>query len=359
MLSRFAFLKGDDAAHRSATQKRRRTVQVKDRHPLIPSREMRWKLRTVGRTEADPHIGDHDIVEASRALLETHHIDIIPENERRGRPRDQFTLWFAANASVVAFVLGGLAIAFGLNLFWALVAIVVGNVLGAVLVSYHAWQGPRLGVPQMIQSRGQFGFYGAGFIFLASILLDVGYMAASQVLQGQALNLWAPSVSIPWWIIIATIPAVVVAIFGYRWIHNVQKVMTAIFIVVIAIALIQAALYGPVAHESLGFGLSSFPIFIAVIGLVFMNMLSWAPYVSDYSRYLPVDVSFRRTFWAIFSGQIRRWFRSWRSEPGSPPWSLTPPQTRSAPFHGWRESGSSSSWPSARWRELRSTLTPG
>jgi len=35
-----------------------------------------------------------------------------------------------------------------------------------------------------------------------------------------------------------------------------------------------------------------------------MNMLSWAPYVSDYSRYLPVDVSFRRTFWAIFSGQI-------------------------------------------------------
>ena len=256
------------------------------------------------QTKADLHIRDHDIVEASRALLETHHIDIIPENERRGRPRDQFTLWFAANASVVAFVLGGLAIAFGLNLFWALVAIVVGNVLGAVLVSYHAWQGPRLGVPQMIQSRGQFGFYGVGFIFLASILLDVGYMAASQVLQGQALNLWAPSVSIPWWIIIATIPAVVVAIFGYRWIHNVQKVMTAIFIVVIAIALIQAALYGPVAHESLGFGLSSFPIFIAVIGLVFMNMLSWAPYVSDYSRYLPVDVSFRRTFWAIFSGQI-------------------------------------------------------
>jgi hypothetical protein len=49
MLSRIAFLKGDDAAHRSATQKRRRTVQVKDRHPLIPSREMKWKLRTAGR----------------------------------------------------------------------------------------------------------------------------------------------------------------------------------------------------------------------------------------------------------------------------------------------------------------------
>ena len=35
-----------------------------------------------------------------------------------------------------------------------------------------------------------------------------------------------------------------------------------------------------------------------------MNMLSWAPYVSDYSRYLPRDVSFRRTFWAIFGGNV-------------------------------------------------------
>ncbi len=30
----------------------------------------------------------------------------------------------------------------------------------------------------------------------------------------------------------------------------------------------------------------------------------WAPYVSDYSRYLPRDVSFRRTFWAIFGGNV-------------------------------------------------------
>lgn len=254
------------------------------------------------RTGDMPEMGDHNIVDSSRALIETHHIDIIPENERYGHPRDQFTLWFAANANVVNFVLGGLAIAFGLNLFWAIAAIVVGNVLGTLLTSFHAWQGPRLGVPQMIQSRGQFGFYGAGFILLASILLDVGYMAAQQALQGQAMHLWIPSVSIPWWIIIVTIPAVAVAIFGYRWIHNVQKLLTVIFIVVIVVALIQAASYGPVAHKYLGFGLSSFPIFIAAVGLFFMNMLSWAPYVSDYSRYLPVNVSFQRTFWAIFSG---------------------------------------------------------
>jgi nucleobase:cation symporter-1, NCS1 family len=238
------------------------------------------------------------------AVIESHHIDIIPETERTGRPRDQFTLWFAANANVLNFVLGGLAIAFGLNLFWALAAIVVGNVLGALLTSLHAWQGPRLGVPQMIQSRAQFGFYGANFILLASIVLDIGYLAAQQVLQAQSMNLLVGSVSIPVWIIIVALPAVVLGIFGYRWIHRIQKVLTAVFFVIIVVALIQAASYGSLAPADRGFALSSFPIFIAVVGLFFMNMLSWSPYVSDYSRYLPRDVSFRQTFAAIFGGNV-------------------------------------------------------
>jgi purine-cytosine permease-like protein len=77
-----------------------------------------------------------------------------------------------------------------------------------------------------------------------------------------------------------------------------------VFVVVIVVAVIQAATYGSVLHQYRGTTLSSGPILIATIGLFFMNMLSWAPYVSDYSRYLPRDVSFRRTFWAIFGGNV-------------------------------------------------------
>jgi len=237
-------------------------------------------------------------------LVEQHHIGVIPDADRHGRPRDQFTLWFAANANVVNFTLGVLAIVFGLNLLWALVAIVVGNVLGMLLTALHAWQGPKLGVPQMIQSRGQFGFYGASFIILVSIVLDIGYLAASQVLQGDSLNLLWSSVSVQGWIIIITLPALALAIFGYKWIHQAQKVMTAIFAVVIVITLIQAATYGPVLHQYRGTHLSSGPVLVATIGLFFMNMLSWAIYVSDYSRYLPRNVSFQKTFWAIFLGNV-------------------------------------------------------
>jgi purine-cytosine permease-like protein len=70
--------------------------------------------------------------------------------------------------------------------------------------------------------------------------------------------------------------------------------------VVIVVALIQAAAYSHgVLKADRGFRLSSGPVLIAVIGLFFMNMLSWAIYVSDYSRYLPRNVSFGKTFWAI------------------------------------------------------------
>jgi len=147
-------------------------------------------------------------------LAEQHHVAIIPESERHGRPRDQFTLWFAANANVVNFTLGVLAIEFGLNLFWALVGIVAGNVLGMLLTALHAWQGPKLGVPQMIQGRGQFGFYGASFILIVSIVLDIGYLAASQVLPGDSLHLLASGLSVQVWIILVTIPALALAIFG-------------------------------------------------------------------------------------------------------------------------------------------------
>lgn len=257
---------------------------------------------------AGERLGGADSLAADEAtgqrVVEQHHVAIIPDADRHGRPRDQFTLWFAANANVVNFTLGVLAIFFGLNLFWALAAIVIGNVLGMLLTALHAWQGPRLGVPQMIQSRGQFGFYGASFILIVSIVLDIGYLAASQVLQGDSLNLLASSISVQGWIIIVTIPALALAIFGYKWIHQAQKVMTVIFAVIIVIALIQAATYGSVAKADRGFHLSSGPILIATIGLFFMNMLSWAIYVSDYSRYLPRNVNFARTFWAIFLGNV-------------------------------------------------------
>ena len=125
----------------------------------------------------------------SRGELETRSIDFVPADERHGRVRDQFTLWFAATMNVFNIVLGAIAVEITGNFWWAIFAFSLGTVLGLMLVGFHAMQGPRLGVPQMIQSRGQFGFYGAVFVFACSIVLDVGYLAAQLVIQAQAMNI--------------------------------------------------------------------------------------------------------------------------------------------------------------------------
>ena len=77
-----------------------------------------------------------------------------------GAPWQQFCFWFGGNVNVFNVVLGGVAVSIGLTFWWALIAITAGTMIGALLIALHATQGPRLGVPQSIQSRGQFGFYG-------------------------------------------------------------------------------------------------------------------------------------------------------------------------------------------------------
>jgi NCS1 family nucleobase:cation symporter-1 len=240
----------------------------------------------------------------SLARVEILSVDPVPPGERHGRVRDQFTMWFALNANIFPVVLGGVVVSMGLDFWWSCAAITAGIVVGLSLVGFHAIQGPRLGVPQMIQSRGQFGFYGAVLVFAASIVLDFGFLAAQLVIQADAMNLLVTSVSVPAWIAILTVPVVVLTIYGYDWIHRWQQWMTAVlgltFVVVLAQALARSHPGSPVV---LGTGHApTFAAFMSAMGLFVISMVSWAPYVSDYSRYLPADVSRPRTFWAVTIG---------------------------------------------------------
>src|SRR2546426_1297990 len=100
-------------------------------------------------------------VAAPAPTIEVHSIDYIPKSERHGKVTNQFTLWFLGNAEVATLAVGFIGISLGLNLFWVLVAIILGEVFGTFFMAFHSVQGPRLGIPQLIQSRPQFGYLGA------------------------------------------------------------------------------------------------------------------------------------------------------------------------------------------------------
>ena len=201
-------------------------------------------------------------------------------------------------------VLGGVTIEIGLTFWWALAAISAGTIIGALLIALHATQGPRLGVPQSIQSRGQFGFYGAAFMFPAVLALNIGFIAAQLVIQAQALSGVTSALTIPQWILILAVPALVIGIYGYRWIHGAIQVTAVVVTIALVIMAIQALRHGSLPASQASTAAPSPGLFLAGVALLTIDMLSFGPFVSDYSRYLPARINGRQLFWAIYAGNV-------------------------------------------------------
>jgi nucleobase:cation symporter-1, NCS1 family len=236
--------------------------------------------------------------------VENRHIDHIPAGARHGKPWHQFAFWFGSNVNVFNVVVGAVTVSIGLTFWWSLIAIAVGTLIGALLIALHATQGPRLGVPQTIQSRGQFGFYGSAFIFPAVLLINVGFIAACLVIQAQAMTGVASALSIPQWIVILAIPSVVIGIVGYRWIHRVMQATAVVVGVALVIMFAQGLEYGALPASETTWARPTSGLLLAGVALLVIDMLAYGPFVSDYTRYLPAATSGRRLFWAIYAGNV-------------------------------------------------------
>src|SRR6202035_6112782 len=164
-----------------------------------------------------------DAYKSVPASIEVGSIDYVPDGERHGGLASQFTLWLAANLQITAIVTGALAVVFGGDVFWSLVALLLGQLIGGAVIALHAAQGPQLGLPQMISCRVQFGIYGAVIPIVAVCLMYIGFSASGCVLAGQAVGELL-DVDDALAIGLFSICIVVVTLFGYRFIHLVGRV---------------------------------------------------------------------------------------------------------------------------------------
>jgi nucleobase:cation symporter-1, NCS1 family len=239
------------------------------------------------------------------AALERRTIDIIPLAERHGKPRDLFTIWFSSNIMPLTFVTGALAPAvFGLSFWWSLVAIVLGNAVGALFMALHSAQGPRLGVPQMIQSRAQFGYFGALIVVLVAVVMYVGFFASNLVLGGQSLNQLASGISVNTGIVICAVVSLVITIFGYDMIHAVNRYAIILFGGVMILSLIFIVGVHGLPSHFLSTGHYSNGGFLSAVSLGVLWQIAYAPYVSDYSRYMPPNNEAGSTFWMSYWGTV-------------------------------------------------------
>ena len=240
---------------------------------------------------------------STQPLIETRSIDFVPLTERHGKVWHLWPIWFVGDAHLATLATGALGISLGLNMFWSAVAILCGCALGTFFMAFHAAQGPQLGLPQMIQSRPQFGYRGALLVWVVALVTYVGYNAFNQVLGAHTMHELAGLPTGPT-MAIFTIASVGIALIGYDLIHRAQRVLAFALIAILAVFTVGAAIVVEWPAGQLDPHVFTAIPFLIQLFAAAAYQLSWSIYVSDYSRYLPPDVGVRAAFWWTFAGAM-------------------------------------------------------
>ena len=237
--------------------------------------------------------------------LEDKTIQPIPLNERHGKARDLFTIWFGSNIMIMTIVTGGLATTvFGLSFVPAIIGIIIGNLLGGIFMALHSAQGPQLGVAQMIQTRGQFGSFGALLIVVIVVVMYVGFFAANLVFGGEAMAAVSPGISVDAGIVIIGVVSVIATIFGYRLIHAYARVLSIAAGLALLLSFGWILMVDGLPANFLEQGNFNWVGFMGTVSVSALWQLAYAPYVSDYSRYMPQGTGSAPAFWASYSGCV-------------------------------------------------------
>ena len=225
--------------------------------------------------------------------------EFIPLSERHGKPRDLFTTWMSPNLEFATVFVGMIAVMFfGLNVWQALLAVTLGNLLGAISHGILGARGPLFGVPQMVISRIPFGWRGNAVpSTLNAVLAALGWFAVNSVTATFALT---TLLGWPLWLSLVLVVGaqIAVAFFGHNLIHAFHKAIFPFLVVAFILAFIWVVPNADIAAANSGNG--GIGGFLIAMGAAFGYASGWNPFASDYTRYLKPDVSKKAV--ALWSG---------------------------------------------------------
>jgi NCS1 family nucleobase:cation symporter-1 len=235
--------------------------------------------------------------------IETRSIEYVPLRERHGKVWHLWPVWFSGDANLATVATGVVGVALGGHLLWMVCAVIGGCLFGTFFMAFHSTQGPQLGLPQMIQSRPQFGYLGALLVWVVALIAYIGFNAFNQILAAQTMvSLYGTDPTVT--MLVFSILSVLIAAAGYDFIHVAQRWVA--YTVIAALAVFTVAALARLQLPAQQLVLGPFPAvpFIAQFFAAASYQISWSIYVSDYSRYLPRDVGVRPAFWWTYLGAL-------------------------------------------------------
>jgi purine-cytosine permease-like protein len=235
--------------------------------------------------------------------MEVRSIDYVPAHERHGRVHQQGPFWFLGNFNFLTIAIGFVGPVLHLSWGWTALAVTLGVLLGTVFQAFHASQGAEMGLPQMIQSRAQFGYRGVVVPLAGALFTFIGFNTVDTLLTAEGLrHIWGIDPLLT--TLGLALGAGALAIWGHDFLHLVFRWI--FWIALPLYSLLSVAIlfgYGPIQVGLIGDrGHFSMVAFATQFAAAASFNITFAPFVSDYTRYLPADSKRWAVIVHVFTG---------------------------------------------------------
>ncbi len=222
--------------------------------------------------------------------------EAVPEEMRKNRSSELFTLWFASNLTIGDFAIGFIPVLLGLSLGMSLFSMLLGSVMGSILVAFMSRTGTLTGLPQMVLGRRAFGKHFGIFMTGMQWMNTLGWLTVNLILASFAFSL---AFHVPYYEISVLLMGIIIFLIsnaGRKAISYFEKLMSVILGILFTFIVLNAGFHINEidAYKPLYFGFGvAFGITLATS---FSYLMSWGPYAADYSRYNKTKNAFIYTF---------------------------------------------------------------
>ncbi|UQA92894.1 purine-cytosine permease family protein [Streptomyces halobius] len=246
----------------------------------------------------------------TEGAVETRGIEPVPDNERRGRVRELFPTWVAANISVLLLTMGAsLVVNNGLNFWQVLLVAAVASAVAFGMVGVLSVSGKWGGAPGAMLSRAAFGVRGNYFPGAILWVARFGWetinavTGAFAVLTVLKLLFGIESNNV---LVVVTLLAFVAVTYlvsglGRKALNVCNTYSTylfGLFSIMVLVYLVATMDWGAIFAKEPG----TTAMVIAGIGTIAAGGISWVPTGPDFARYLPHSASGRKIVGATVSG---------------------------------------------------------
>lgn len=229
--------------------------------------------------------------------IEQRGVDTIPEEERTSGPRDLMSILLGSNLCLGVIVFGWLPPSFGLGLWPSVTAIVTGTLVGIAFTAPLALVSLRTGTNLSTSSGAQFGVRGRLVGSVVGLLLSLGYTALTlwvggDVMAGVLSRLTGlPDTGLTRAAMYGALAVctVVGAVFGYRLLLRMSKVLSVGMLVLLAVGVFAySGDFTAAAPPDTPYLLGSFwPTWLlAAVAAGLSGPVAFITLLGDYTRYV-------------------------------------------------------------------------